>query len=444
MSTQTDTSLPFGGILDDVSGVLLGANAAWMRSVRAAGLARYTDTGLPTTRWEAWKYTRLSTLETGTYRLSVPDDAAGAVDVLPGVYGTGDGQTRLVFVNGHFRADLSSRDSLPRGVICESLIETMARDDAWLERHVAEASGDADNPLVSLNAAAMQDGFVVHVPRGVAVEGAVEIVFVGGLTDDALAFFPRNIVVMEENARARIIVHRHDSGAGVYFANAVNAVTVKQGANLGVATFHEEGSSATVFSASSVLQERDSVFNSFALSTGGEISRHEQHVVLAGRGASCQLDGAYMIRGTGHCDHTTLIEHRVPDATSNEMFKGVLDDEARAVFQGKIIVHPDARHTDSRMLNKTLLLGDRAEIDSKPELEIYADDVTCTHGATSGQVDETALFYLQSRGIPECLARSLLVQSFLGEVTGRIEDAAVRDAALDRITSWLSRGSVTT
>ena len=288
----------------------------------------------------------------------------------------------------------------------------------------------------------MRDGYVLHVGKNTAVAAPIEVVFVGGVSDDPIAVFTRNVIAMDEGSEAQLVIHRCSAGDAPSFSNNVTSVSLGQNAKISVTTLQEENDTATTFSSTHVNAVRDSVFQSLALSAGGQLSRTEQHVELNGEGAHCQLDGTYLVRGSSHCDHTTRVDHLVPNTTSNEMFKGVLDDAARAVFQGKIIVHPDAQHTDGRMLNKTMLLSDKAEIDSKPELEIYADDVKCAHGATSGQIDETALFYLQSRGIPEAKARNLLVQSFLGEVIERIDNETLREAITEKIVSWLPGGDM--
>lgn len=440
MNTQSNQNLPFEGILEESVVSRLGSDLDWLRALRAQEYARYAALGVPTVHQEAWKYTRLKTLEDTIFRPSTDGDGDYGVDTLPGIHAAAD-NIRLVFVNGNFRRDLSNADNLPEGATLESLRDTASRDSGWLETQMTSSGDIAEHALVSLNTAAMHDGYVLHVTKNVAINAPIEVVFVGGLSDDSIASFPRNLIVLDEGAEARIIVHQCSAGTAASFSNTVNTVSLGQNAKLFLAMLQEESTAATSFSATNVTCVRDSVFESMTLSMGGQLSRTEQHVSLLGEGSSCKIDGAYLMRGSAHCDHTTLVDHLVPNTTSNEMFKGVLDDESRAVFQGKIIVHPDAQHTDGRMLNKTMLMSDKAEIDTKPELEIYADDVKCAHGATSGQLDETALFYLQSRGIPEAQARNLLVQSFLGEVVERIADETLRDAIIEKIVSWLPDGS---
>jgi Fe-S cluster assembly protein SufD len=217
----------------------------------------------------------------------------------------------------------------------------------------------------------------------------------------------------------------------------VNEVSLGSASRLRVFGVQEDNLEATNVAATYVNVARDARFSNFNLSLGGRMSRHETRVALLGQGADCKLDGAYLMRGREHCDNTLHIDHLVPDTTSDVMFKGVLDDESRAVFQGKIVVHRDAQRTDGQMNNKTMLLSDSAEVNTKPELEIYADDVKCSHGAASGHVDEDALFYMRSRGIPDALARNLLIQSFLGQVLERINVEPIRDALVEKATQWL-------
>ncbi len=415
-----------------------GESLPWLQALRIRGNTSFAETGLPTIKREEWKFTRMEPLENTAYVLATDEHTTQNVDLIPSAFDTNRLAARLVFVNGGYRDDLSHNSNLPNGVFCGSLRSAVAAGAAWVQDALEQSDNGLENPMISLNTAALRDGFAIFVPRGVVVDGVVEVVSLNGGTNASLAVFPRNVIVLEQNAQAFVTVHENGLGDTQCFADSVSNIQLTQNASLSLAVLGEQGSHATSFYANLVQQSRDSRFNSFNLSLGGGISRTEQHISLEGEGAECRLDGIYLMRGEQHCDHTTRVDHRVPHTTSNEMFKGVLDDRARAVFQGKIVVHPDAQQTDGQMLNKTILLGDGAEIDSKPELEIYADDVKCAHGATSGQLDETALFYLRTRGIPEHLARGLLVQSFVGEVVDRIADTELRDYVLSRIMDWLS------
>ncbi len=434
---MTNNSAPFLTLAKNAG--FSDGDPGWLKAARANGSERYTDLGLPHVKLEEWKYTNLQPLGEIAYRAVCAKDGDVAIDAIPGLGDASSGGVRLVLVNGCYRADLSDTSGLPEGVRLEPLDETLRDAPDWLEQHlgrVADAS-TTDRALVALNAAALNTGYVLHVAEGVVVEAPIEIVSMGGYVADAVASFPRNLVVMDEGAQANVVLTHAGSAVGEYLNNSVTEISVAQNATLRLTVLQEDAMEAANLSTTFVSVARDSVFESFTLSMGGRMTRNDTHVTLDGTGAECRLDGAYLMRGRQHCDNTTRVEHRVPNTRSDEMFKGVLDDEARAVFQGKILVERDAQQSDGQMLNKTMLLSDQAEIDTKPELEIYADDVKCSHGAASGQIDETALFYLRSRGIPEAQARNLLVQSFMGQVVERIADGNLRDMIIGKIIHWL-------
>lgn len=413
---------------------LPGADVAWLNERRELGLSKFSELGVPTPKLETWKYTRLRSLDDTQY-VSVSDED-GNVEIAksPSV---GDTQARLVFVNGCLRADLSDVSDLPKGVRFESIDSALVSDPDWVKEQLGKVAGDVDAAMVSLNEAMLDSGFVFHVPKGVVLTRPVEVVYIGGLTDRAVAYFPRNLIVIDEGAQATLVKHHEGRGVGGYFANAVTEVSVADGAIFKHYKVQAESVYATHLTTLFADVGRDATYESFALSIGGLLSRSDLNVNLSGTGAHAAINGAYLMRGKEHCDNTSVVDMSVPHTTCKQVYKGVLDDESRAVFQGKIHVARDAQKADGRMLSKTLLLSNDAEIDTKPELEIYADDVQCAHGATSGQLDHTALFYLRSRGIPEALARNMLVQSFLGDALEEISDEAVRQIMSDRIVHWL-------
>ena len=305
-------------------------------------------------------------------------------------------------------------------------------------KRISRAPGSrGTQAFLALNTALMDSGFVLRVHRGVVVEEPIEIVFVGGLTDSPVSYFPRNLIVLEEGSRATVVKSYAGLGGGAYFANAATEVLVGDGAVLRHYKVQAETRDATHLATTHVRVGRDAVYEGFGLTMGGRLSRNEMDVRLEGEGGECRLSGAFLMRGSEHCDNTTTIEHVVPHTACREVFKGVLDDQSRAVFQGRIVVHRNAQGTDGQQLCKALLLSRGAEMDAKPELEIYADDVKCSHGATTGQIDEAALFYLRSRGVPEALARNLLIRSFLEEAFEQISSTDVRAAFMDRVVHWL-------
>ncbi|MBT6364410.1 MAG: Fe-S cluster assembly protein SufD [Rhodospirillaceae bacterium] len=350
---------------------------------------------MPTPRLEAWKYTNLRALGQIEF-LTTPDSPS--LDQAPSL--VSNSAARLVFVNGHLNEALSE--------VAGGMIEIT------------------------------KDGFVLRVAAGVEVDQPVEVVFVGGISDAAVTYAPRMRIDLEDNSRATVLEYHIGLGDGVYFSNGETKINVGQGAKLNHIKVQAEGSEAYHLSNVHAQVARDGGYEACTLSIGAKLSRNDINVRLEGEGASCGLNGPTLIRGSQHCDNTTIVDHLVPHTACSEVFKGVLDDKARSVFQGKIVVHKDAQKTDGRQHCKTLLLSDDAEVNAKPELEIYADDVKCAHGATVGEIDETALFYLRSRGVPEKRARSLLIESFLGEALENIEADDISVVLADMISSWLS------
>lgn len=412
-----------------------GAGLDWLDAQRAESFERFKASGVPTPRQEDWKYTRIRSLDDTQFRIARPQDAELTVAATPSVFPTADQAVdRFVFVDGQARADLTQAGGLPAGVIAGSLGDVL-RDNPDAVRARLETSAP-DAALADLNLALMDSGFVLIVPDGVVLERPVEVVYIGGTVDEPVAYFPRNLIVLGANAQATLIKHNVGRG-GSYFANVVTDVTIGQGATLRHVKVQADSRDATHMARTSVRVDRDGTYDCFSLAMGGRLSRNEIHVDLVGTGAECRLNGATMMRGAEHCDVTTRIDHKAPHTRCSEMFRTVLDDTARGVFQGKIVVHKDAQQIEGHQLCNTLLLSEGSEMDAKPELEIYADDVKCSHGATTGQIDEQALFYLRSRGVPEALARNLLIQSFLGAVLDEVADENLRHALMHHVVHWL-------
>jgi Fe-S cluster assembly protein SufD len=417
---------------------LPGARLDWLANLRESGIARFAERGLPSPRLEAWKYTNLGPLEKIDFAPARSDSVS--IDHLPTLLPHGQGGHRLVFVDGYFRADLSHVEDLPDGVELGSLSEMLAGDSALLAERLGRvgASDSAEQPLLALNTALMADGFVLRLRRGVRLAAPVEIVFVGATGDKALAYHPRNLIVLEPGSQATILEHHAGLGGGTYLANGGTEVVVGADAALHHYKVQAESDAAFHVSTAQIEIGRNALYDGFLLTTGARLSRNEVTVRLVDEGGDCRLNGAYMLRGEQHCDTTTTIHHEAPHTSCREVFKGVVDDAARGVFQGKIVVHKDAQHTNGHQLSKALLLSDRAEVDTKPELEIYADDVKCSHGATTGDLDRTALFYLRSRGIPESAARHMLIEAFLSETIHAIAAQGLCPALLSSVGHWLS------
>ena len=438
MTNNISPSINFVPGLDTDGTSLPGSGLSWLKAKRKSSIKRFNDLGLPTTKIEGWKYTNLKPLEGFRFQPTSVDDGTAIIDKIPSLLDSKE-SFRLVFVNGCIRNSLEIKENLPEGVSLDPLINVLAETPEWIEQHLGKLKDDS-LALEQLNMAMMDTGFVLRVAPGVVVEKPIEIISVGGMANQPVAYFPRNLIIMGKNSQATLVEHHSGLGVGAYLTNTVTEISLDTGSKLSHYKVQAENRDATHLGLSQAIIAKDARYDSFTLSMGGRLSRNEVLVQLEGPGAHAGVHGGYLMRGNEHCDNTTVIDHLAPNTSSREIFKGVLDDQSRAVFQGRIVVHKDAQKTDGHQLCKTLLLSSGAEIDAKPELEIYADDVKCSHGATTGQIDETALFYLRSRGIPEALARNLLVQSFLGEALEEILDEKLREALMKKVLHWLPAG----
>ncbi len=437
MSNGTTGATDFDAMFAERRANLPGAGQPWLTALRDFGMDQFRRQGLPTTKVEAWKYTNLRPLQKIAFAAPSPFDGSLQPGQLPSLLAQDGGGRQLVLVEGRFCPELSRIGDLPAGVSLEPLAEAIRRDPGGLQAYLGRIAHPVGQPLLALNTALMEDGLVLRVGHGAVLNEPLEVLFVGGVSPQAVAYHPRLLVMLEADSRAALVEHHVGLGDNAYFANTASEIRLAEGARLDHLKVQSECPKGYHLATSHVWLDRQATFVSFALSLGAQLSRNEQHVRLEGEGARCRLNGAYLMRGRQHCDNTTLIEHLKPDTSCREVFKGVLDDHSRAVFQGRIVVHREAQKTDGHQLNKTLLLSNTAEIDTKPELEIYADDVKCSHGATVGDIDEEALFYLRSRGIPEKQARSLLVQAFLGEAIDEVGIPALHEALLSRVADWL-------
>ncbi|WP_114395121.1 Fe-S cluster assembly protein SufD [Oleisolibacter albus] len=435
MTTTTASPLPFAPFQQ---AALPGADLPWLADLRRAGRDRFAALGLPTPRNEAWKFTTLRPLEKLSFAPVPADAPAVPVDAIPAVAADSH---RLVFVDGRFRPDLSRRQGLPAGVTLLSLGEALSTVPAQVEAMLGRTAAVDGHALLALNAAYLADGVLLHVAKGVTVDRPIELVFLaaGGSADAPLAWHPRLLLALEDNAEATLVEQHLGRDGAVYLSNVAAEVVAGPGARLHHYKLQEEGRDAFHLATLTTRLGRDATYDSFVLNLGARLARHEARSLLDGTGITCRVSGAYAIAGSQHSDITTLIDHAHPHCTSREVVKGVIGGQGRAVFQGKIIVRPDAQKTDGYQLNRALLLSDTAEIDSKPELEIYADDVKCSHGATAGELDDDQLFYLRARGLPLEQARALLVAAFLDEAVDEVVSEPVREHFRSRIHAVLER-----
>ena len=433
--------------LDEVSSLYLerfgqlrdrlpGAGLSWLADVRDAGATAFGETGFPGRKTEAWHYTSLAQLKKTDFAAD-PEPMPVEQASLPAlVYGR-ESTCRLVFVNGAFRPDLSTIADLPGGATLVSFREALAEWPDLIETGLQGQASNPDDPLAALNAAFMSDGFVLHLKEGVSLDAPVEILAVGTGAAQAPVYHTRNLVIAERDSRATIVEHHVGLCISSYFSNQATNFLLGEGALVRHCKVQDESREAFHIAHNTACLAAGAQFDSFSFALGGALSRNEIHVRLEAPGATCRLNGAYLMKGRQHCDNTTVVDHLAPDTSCRELYKGVLDGQAHGVFQGRITVHPDAQRTDGQQMNRALLLSDKAEMSSKPELEIYADDVKCAHGATVGELDHMALFYLRSRGIPEEAARGLLVEAFLGEVIDGIALAGMRLPLQENVAKWM-------
>ena len=416
---------------------LPGGSLPWLEKMRKGGLERFAGLGLPTPRQEAWRYTSLKGLSKEKFHLDPRIEPMTAIDKAPSLLPMEEGCHRLVFVNGRFHPALSTLESLPEGATLETFARAIDSHPQLLEEHLGKHTSQIPQSLAALNSALMTDGVVLHLRSGVRLVEPIEIIHLGG-THAGLSFHPRNLFVLEKGSQATVIEHHRGLGSASSLSNSLTEVELKEGSLLRHYKLQNDGLGTYNFSTILADVGKDASYDNFALAVGAQLSRNEVKVNLAGTGADCHVNGAYLMRGTQHCDNTTEINHLVPQTVCREVFKGVIDENARAVFQGRIIVHPHASQTNGHQLSRALLLSDKAEIDQKPELEIHNDDVLCSHGATSGDLDRDALFYLRTRGIPEAQARSMLIEAFLAEAIEAIAAEGLCPALMTSIGHWLA------
>jgi Fe-S cluster assembly protein SufD len=402
---------------------------------REAAFDLFAKQGLPHRRIEEWKYTDLRALMRDAKPLAAPPDAAAKARAKDAGGLLGDIEARrLVFVDGVFVPELSDLRNLEPGLTIASLAQALSDGDPTLAAHLGKLA-PANDIAVALNTAFMGDGAVIRIAAGATIEHPLHLLFV--VSEKPAATFVRSLVVIEKGARA-MLVESHEGPAGSdYQVSAALELFAGDDAHVDHVKIIGEGADALHVSTLAAAIGAHARFNSFTFTTGGAVVRNQLFLKFDGEGTVAGIRGASLLKGRQHADTTLIADHIAHDCQSREVFKTVLDDEGHGVFQGRIIVRPHAQKTDAKMMTQALLLSERAEADNKPELEIFADDVQCGHGATAGALDDELKFYLMARGIPAAEAEALLIQAFLGEAIEGIEHAGLREALMESITNWL-------
>jgi Fe-S cluster assembly protein SufD len=415
------------------NGTATAEGPEWLEPVRRAAIDRFAASGFPTARDEEWRFTPIAPITQGTWRLAAGSRrAVTREDLAPFIFGHAE-WTTLVFVDGAYSEALSSTASLAPGVRVGSLAELLRSDGAVLQRHLARHASVESSPFTALSTAFMRDGGFLHVPANTDLTRPVHLVFVSTREAAGSVTHPRNLIVVEGGARVSVIESYVTLAEGTsYWTNAVTEVVAGANSWIEHTRIQRESERAYHVGLTHVEQQRDSHYRSFSMAMGGALARHNLHARLDGENVETLMYGLYLTRGDQVVDNHTAIHHNQPNCRSWEVYKGVLDGRSRAVFNGKVFVKPEAQKTDAKQTNRNLLLSDQAKVDTKPQLEIFADDVKCTHGATVGRLDDVALFYARSRGVPADKAQLLLTYAFAAEVTSEVVLEPVRNE-LDRL-----------
>ena len=415
----------------DAAARLPGGEAIAKR--RDAAMALFERSGLPHRRVEAWKYTDLRALMKSAAPLAGDADEATLTELMSEDPLADLDRARIVIVNGGYRPDLSDLGDID-GVTVTSLADVLAKTPERIGRLFA----DIDDTALALNSAFMQGGVVVDVARDAKPARAIEIAHVTA-AGEPVAVFGRDVVTVGANASVRFVdSHRGPAGLG-YQVNVVTELNVGQGANVEWSRLLAEGDAAQHIGSLVTRLDADCALNHLAVNVGGALWRWQGFTTVAGRGVTLAFGGATMLRDKQHGDQTLVVQHAEGWSSSRELFKTVVDDTAEGVFQGRIVVDPDAQKTDAKMMTQALLLSDAAQFSAKPELEIFADDVQCGHGATSGRIDDTQLFYLMARGVPRAEAERLLIEAFLDDAIDAIRDEKTAVALKDVVSAWLRK-----
>lgn len=436
------TDDPYVQQFAELSGRLPGSAVPWLHRRREEALDQFSRLGFPTTRDEDWKYTNVRPIIKRPFELAseccvglVEDDLGD--DLLPELEAH-----RLVFVNGRLAPQLSRLGDLPEGVSLDGLARLLDSEPESVETYLGRLAKPSAHGFAALNLAYMTDGAVLRVGKGVAMEHPIHLLYVATPQAAYMGYHLRNLVIAEEGSRAQVIEHYVTLGEAVCLNNVVTEVAVGASATVAHYKLQQESEKTYHVATLEVQQVEASRFDSYSVSMGGALTRNDINASLDAEGAHCELIGLYVAGGRQHVDYHTRVHHLRPEGTSREFYRGVLSGRGRGVFNGQVYVHPGAQKTDATQSNNNLLLSPDAEVDTKPQLEIYADDVSCSHGATVGQLDPEMLFYLRSRGIPEPMARGMLTYGFARDLVERIGIAPIRHRIEVELTRRLPNADV--
>jgi Fe-S cluster assembly protein SufD len=445
MTTETAKPDLYNSAFLEVIEKVSGTEPAWLREIRQESFTQFERAGFPTVKQEDWKYTNVSNLAKTNFRpvIAANGTALSKGEALAPFSYEETRNSVFVFVNGIFRNDLSSVKALKSITGIELAQALRDPDHELVIRESLQRTAAADqNSFALLNTALFAGGLFIRIPRGVEIETPIQLQFISETIDGetAAAAFPRIVIVGEANSSATIIESYAASDQdNPYLTNAIVDLVIADGARFRHYKVQREGAQASHIATTRVDLGPNAVYDTTTITLGASLSRHDINVTMNHEGASCSVDGLYVVDGNQHTDTHSIIDHRQPRCSSHQLYKGILDGKSRAVFNGKVFVRHGAQQTDAHQTNKNLLLSNEAQVDTKPQLEIYADDVKCTHGAAIGQLDEDEMFYLESRGINPGLAKNMLTYGFAEEVIEKIKIESIKreldEAVLNRLHS---------
>lgn len=411
-----------------------------LAQLRHSAIGRFEDLGFPNTSQEEWRFTDVGLIARTVFRRpEISESKISPVMMVPFSYMVCG---ELVFINGRFSPSFSSPCDLPEDAVMCNLADALRTHTEKVQAHLGRYASFEENPFVALNTAFLREGAFIYLPRNSVVSKPIHLLYLSTVNGEPTVSHPRNLIIAEEGSEATIIESYAGTGNGSYLTNAVTEIVAGEGSKIEHYKLQQENLDAFHMATQQTYLATDSRVSSQSISFGGGLVRNNLGAVLNGNGAECNMNGLYLVKGHQHIDNHLNVEHAKPGCTSRELYKGILEDHSRAVFSGKIHVHPNAQQTDAQQTNRNLLLSDRAQVNSNPQLEIFADDVKCSHGSTTGQLDEEALFYLRSRGIDKEAARSLLIYAFASECIEMIDFKPVRKDLRELLLSHLPRSDI--
>ena len=429
MALQPVAKLPFEGLIADARSHKLGK---WHSKLSERALEQYAEIGWPGPKTESWKYTSLNKIASGTFSLAGEYSALVPEDMIMPLT-----CPRVVLVNGVLNKELSNLEQLIGNLSITSLVDIEDHQKTFFDDLFKSEESKGDLPLTYLNTAILSDAVMLEITEGSKCELPLHIISIG--SGNGITFAPRLIVNVGIGARVDFIESHVGCSDSAYFSNSVTQLYLGDNSEVGHYKLQNDSRDSSHISLTRAVIDDGASYDNFTMSVGAKLSRNEVRAHLKGSGVECCINGAYLGAADQHIDNTTFIEHLAEGSSSREVFKGVLDDTARGVFQGKILVHPEAQKTDGYQMNRAMLLSDKAEIDSKPELEIYADDVRCSHGATVGELEDELIFYLCARGIDRESARRMLIGAYISDAIDEVKNIDIRSSIQSVAENWLKQ-----